>query len=749
MSTSIESVKCGMVAFDSAIRRAMICWIREGSSTVTSPLPFSPAGAFSGSRSGASSRSSAASSASGSCASRASGASASASAATVSALPASGSSAPSPPLEAAASTSALTMRPPGPVPSSVERSIPCSRAIRRATGEAFGRPPLPSAAGALSACDCAPPPSPSPPSRSAPPPSPFAAGCSSRSSSSASASSESSSRASADSSSSPSSGSSSPPSSSGSAASSSSVFVAVPPPSEESSSPSALASFSASPPPSEEPPPPSPMRAMTSPIASVAPSSATISSVPSASASYVIVALSVSISTSSSPFETSSPSDLSHLRIVPSSIESESRGIVTSGIARDATKRYCAGGSRRTAACKRVRNGCAQAPTSSRSARSQCAIASPSLPVRCSSYARSAICSCVTGGVSVARRRVVAVFTVRRTRLVAVAFAVVSFGMAFVPPVGRVCGYGPDGAQAARPRPRIRPRARNSCAHGYGADAMAGELDPARALADLRALRRLTGDERGAQRIAWTDTWSRAREWLRERVAELPVDVEVATDEAGNLWVTLTGARDDMVVLGSHLDSVPDGGWLDGALGVLGGLEVLRAIAARGTPPVTVALVDWADEEGARFGRSLLGSSLATRGLDPATLRDVHDRDGVTLPDALAAHGVDLDAAPGARARLDRAAAYLELHIEQGPVLEREHLAVGVVTGTAGVERHRVCVRGQAVQGGGFPMDARRDALVAAARLTLAVRDAARDERSRATVGDIAVRPGIPTAVPG
>src|SRR4051812_35857109 len=245
-------------------------------------------------------------------------------------------------------------------------------------------------------------------------------------------------------------------------------------------------------------------------------------------------------------------------------------------------------------------------------------------------------------------------------------------------PLGRVCGYGSDGPRAARPRRGIRAGARNSCAHGYGADAMAGELDPARALADLRALRRLTGDERGAQRVAWTDTWARARDWLRERVAELPGDVEVATDEAGNLWVTLAGARPDTVVLGSHLDSVPDGGWLDGALGVLGGLEVLRTIAARGAPPVTVALVDWADEEGARFGRSLLGSSLATGALGPATLRDVHDRDGVTLPDALAAHGVDLDAAPGARARLDRAAAYLELHIEQGPVLEREHLAVRV-----------------------------------------------------------------------
>jgi hydantoinase/carbamoylase family amidase len=280
---------------------------------------------------------------------------------------------------------------------------------------------------------------------------------------------------------------------------------------------------------------------------------------------------------------------------------------------------------------------------------------------------------------------------------------------------------------------------------------MTVELDPARALYDLRALRDLTGDERGAQRVAWTETWAKAREWLRGRLAELPgaAGIEVATDEAGNLWATLPGARPDTVVLGSHLDSVPDGGWLDGALGVLGGLEVLRAIAARGEPPVTVALVDWADEEGARFGRSLLGSSLATGGLDPASVRGVRDRDGVTLPDALAAHGVDLDAAPRARARLERAVAYLELHIEQGPVLEREGLAVGVVSGTAGVERHRICIRGQAVQGGAFPMDARRDALAAAARLVLAVRGAARDERSRATVGDVAVRPGIPTAVPG
>ncbi|MEA2290753.1 MAG: allantoate deiminase [Solirubrobacteraceae bacterium] len=275
----------------------------------------------------------------------------------------------------------------------------------------------------------------------------------------------------------------------------------------------------------------------------------------------------------------------------------------------------------------------------------------------------------------------------------------------------------------------------------------AGALEPARAVADLRALRELTEDERGAQRVAWTDTWARARTWLREQLEPLPVAVDV--DEAGNLWAVLRGASERTVLLGGHIDSVPDGGWLDGSLDVLAGLEVLRALAAAGEPPVSVALVDWADEEGARFGRSLLGSGMTAGTVDPADVAELRDHDGVALADALAAHGVDLGAASRSGERLARAAAYLELHIEQGPVLEREGLAVGVVTGTAGVERHAVRIRGQAVQGGAFPMDSRRDALVAAAKLVLAVRDGVPDADSRATVGDVRVRPGIPTAVPG
>src|SRR5205823_12475879 len=200
---------------------------------------------------------------------------------------------------------------------------------------------------------------------------------------------------------------------------------------------------------------------------------------------------------------------------------------------------------------------------------------------------------------------------------------------------------------------------------------------------------RLTGDEDGAQRVAWTDTWERAREWLRGRLADVPVEEEI--DEAGNQWFTLRGRSERALLIGGHIDSVPNGGWLDGALNVLAGVEVLRRIVEEGTPPVTVRLVNWADEEGARFGRSLFGSSAAAGSMaDQDELRQRHDADGGALPDAIARFAVDLDAALGARSELEHAAAYLELHIEQGPVLESLDLPLGVVLGTFGVERHQV-----------------------------------------------------------
>ena len=134
-------------------------------------------------------------------------------------------------------------------------------------------------------------------------------------------------------------------------------------------------------------------------------------------------------------------------------------------------------------------------------------------------------------------------------------------------------------------------------------------VDSHAVLKHLDELRALTADEQGAQRLAWTPGWLKARAWFEEKLRDLPV--EHHHDAAGNHWVTLAGQSERAVVLGSHLDSVPNGGWLDGCLGVLAGLEALTALAKRydGRPPCTIRLVDWADEEGARFGRSLFGSA--------------------------------------------------------------------------------------------------------------------------------------------
>ncbi len=273
-------------------------------------------------------------------------------------------------------------------------------------------------------------------------------------------------------------------------------------------------------------------------------------------------------------------------------------------------------------------------------------------------------------------------------------------------------------------------------------------LDPARTVAELKELRELTGDEDGAQRVAWTDTWVRAQEWMAAKLEGTGARMEF--DEARNQWWTLPGRSDRALLIGGHLDSVPNGGWLDGSLNVVAGSEVFRRIAAEGEPPVTVRLVSWADEEGARFGRSLFGSSAAAGSMaDQDELRQLVDRDGVSLPDAVGAHGVDLDKAIEARSQLENAGAYLELHIEQGPVLESMGLPLGAVLGTFGVERHRVVWRGQAAHAGSTPMDQRRDALAGASKLALALREIAASVGGGAvcTSGDVVCKPGIVTSV--
>ena len=273
-------------------------------------------------------------------------------------------------------------------------------------------------------------------------------------------------------------------------------------------------------------------------------------------------------------------------------------------------------------------------------------------------------------------------------------------------------------------------------------------LSPERTVAELRELQASTGDENGAQRVAWTETWERARAWLREKVA--PTGAAEEIDEAGNQWFTLPGASERALLIGGHMDSVPNGGWLDGCLDVLAGVEVLRRIAEEGKPPLTVRLVSWADEEGARFGRSLFGSSAAAGSMaDQDELRERRDADGIVLPDALAEHGVNLDRALEARRQLESVAAYVELHIEQGPVLESLDLPLGVVLGTFGVERHLVTFRGQAAHAGSTPMDQRRDALAGAAQLELELPEIARRVGGGAvcTMGGVVTKPGIVTSV--
>src|SRR6201993_1326016 len=275
-------------------------------------------------------------------------------------------------------------------------------------------------------------------------------------------------------------------------------------------------------------------------------------------------------------------------------------------------------------------------------------------------------------------------------------------------------------------------------------------LDPKRTVAELKELRELTADENGAQRVAWTDVWQKERKWFATKLVGLPIEHHY--DAAGNNWVTLRGASDKTLLIGGHLDSVPNGGWLDGSLNVLAGVEVLRRFAAEfnGRPPVTVRVVDWADEEGARFGRSLLGSSAFAGTHTISADRGRTDRDGVKMEDALRRCGVEIDRFPEAEKEGKNAAAYLELHIEQGPVLEKLNLPLGVVLGTKGVERHNIMFHGQEAHSGSPPMNARRDALAAAAKLALEIRAIAKKhEDAVCTMGSVKTFPGIVTAVVG
>ena len=272
-------------------------------------------------------------------------------------------------------------------------------------------------------------------------------------------------------------------------------------------------------------------------------------------------------------------------------------------------------------------------------------------------------------------------------------------------------------------------------------------MDADRVLADLKELAELTGGPDGARRVCWTDEWVKARELVRSKLEELPV--EITTDAAGNVWADLPGEQDGFVIVGSHVDSVPAGGWLDGALGLMAALEALRAHADE-ERPVGLRLVDWADEEGARFGRSLFGSSACAGTLDIDEVRDLKDREGERLEDVVGRYDVDLAKVHESGAQLKGARAYLELHIEQGPVLEARDESAAVVLGTVGVERRAAVFSGRAAHAGATPMDMRQDSFLAAARAALLIRDVGlAHEGGYCTTGGASSDPGVVTAVAG
>ena len=261
--------------------------------------------------------------------------------------------------------------------------------------------------------------------------------------------------------------------------------------------------------------------------------------------------------------------------------------------------------------------------------------------------------------------------------------------------------------------------------------------------ADLEAAARIGADPRGGvSRFAWTPELAAVNDWLGERLAELGLEVEL--DPAGNVLGRWQAGEGKAILLGSHLDTVPNGGRYDGALGVLAALDVVRTLKAEGVEPRRpLWVVSFNDEEGGRFQTGMLGSRAFCGDCD---LADWGIRG---IPEAMAEAGLDFARLPDARA-VDGVAAYLELHIEQGPVLERAGVELGVVTAITGMLGFRARFLGEANHAGTTPMAYRRDALAGAARAVLALRDEARSrDDMTANVGVISAEPGGFNVVPG
>jgi hydantoinase/carbamoylase family amidase len=278
----------------------------------------------------------------------------------------------------------------------------------------------------------------------------------------------------------------------------------------------------------------------------------------------------------------------------------------------------------------------------------------------------------------------------------------------------------------------------------------APELDaePRSLAGDLAAAARFGATGRGGtSRFAWSAELAEATEWVAEELERLGLDTEV--DAAGNLIARWPAPDGKAVMAASHLDTVPNGGAFDGVLGVLGAVEAVRLLRRSGFEPARPVWIGaFMDEEGTRFGTALFGSR-AFAGHDVSACLATADGEGVTMADAMRARGLD-PARIGEAERVGELAAYLELHVEQGPVLFRSGRRLGVVESITGVLGFDVTVRGEANHAGATPIDMRRDALVGASRVVLALRRRAQERPElRATVGRISTAPGAITVIPG
>lgn len=282
---------------------------------------------------------------------------------------------------------------------------------------------------------------------------------------------------------------------------------------------------------------------------------------------------------------------------------------------------------------------------------------------------------------------------------------------------------------------------------------IAAAVSPERLANDLAIVAMMGGrSDGGVARLALDDNDTRARLWLIEQASALGAKASV--DAIGNVFLDVPGSDPALepVVTGSHLDSQPAGGKYDGALGVLAGLEALRALKQAGfIPRRPLSLVSWTNEEGARFSPGTSGSAVFCGVRSLAETRQIEDSEGVSLGSALDVCLTELDSAGVPRRPLATPMyVFLELHIEQGPILEREGAAVGVVEGIQGVSWFEVSVSGSANHAGTTPRAMRRDALEGACALATALREAARDseDRVRFTIGKFAVSPGSVNTIP-